>query len=110
MLLTFSRSWRTPASQIEAIFPDFVHQWSAVSLGTGPIRHRVNKLSFIVQNFGADIREPIHLTPTVGQFTEENRDIVVRVGTRITARARAEQHDAVDPVAISFSDCHFEAL
>ena len=42
------------------------------------------------------------LVPQLARVFEEDGDVVIGIGPRRTARARAEQHHALKPIAVDF--------
>src|SRR6266446_9513324 len=68
---------RFPASKIDALATDLVHQWRAFAVGAGPERPRLHKYPAIGKYIGAEISQAAKLVPAVGKVFQEYRDIVV---------------------------------
>ena len=49
----------SPASQVNALGADFMHQGCAFVVGTGAVGHGVNELAGFVENGGAEVGEPV---------------------------------------------------
>ena len=73
-------------------------------------RHRVDELTCLFENVRTEVGQPIHFRPAVGQVVEEDRDVVIRTLSRITARTGPKQHHALDPVAVHLVESGAEAL
>jgi len=56
---TFQGTGQFPASQINALGADFMHQRCAFLVGTGAVGHRVNELAGFVENGGAEVGQPV---------------------------------------------------
>ena len=50
----------------------------------------------LVQNVGRNTRQPVHLRGAIRHASQENRDVIVGVGSRLAPRARAVKHDAFE--------------
>src|SRR5437763_155251 len=86
-----------------------VHQRGALAVGAGPERTGFYKNSGIGENIGPEVSQAMKLAPAIGQIFEEYRDIVIGCLVRIAARTGAEQHDALDPIAVEFINGGAEA-
>ena len=70
----------------------------------------MNKCLVLVEDVGHDRDDAPDFLPAVGHIAQEYRDIVVRIGASIAARPRAEQHDALDPVAVDLIERRAKAF
>jgi hypothetical protein len=57
-----------------------------------------------------NVREPIELTPAVGEVVQKYCNIVIRIFVGVTACPRTEQHHAFDAVAVQLTERATEAL
>jgi len=78
---------RPRASQIDAFAADLVHQPGALAVRAGTIRHRVYKMPGLGEYNSLDRRQAVNLAPTIGQVSQKNRDIVIGIWARLSARA-----------------------
>ncbi len=53
------RLHKSPASQVNAVGADLMHQRRAVVVGTGAVGHGVNELAGFVENGGAEVGQPV---------------------------------------------------
>ena len=86
-----------------------MHQGGPFAVTTFPERPGLYKDPGIGENLGSEVSEPMKLAPAIGQIFEEYRDIVIRRLVRIAARTGAEQHDAIDPIAVELIEGGAEA-
>jgi hypothetical protein len=77
-----------------------MHQRGALAVATGSERPGLYEDARIGKDVGSEISQPMKLAPAIGQILQEYRNVVVRPVVRIAASAGAEQHDALDPIAI----------
>lgn len=60
----------------------------------------MNKGAGFIHNISGDAGDPVDLRPTIMKVLYENGDVIVGIGTCITAGARSEQDHALKPLAI----------
>src|SRR3954453_3978220 len=101
---------RPPASQINSVQSYFMHEACALVVGSSREWQRINDFAGVEQDVGPDVGDPIGLAPVIGQVVQEHRDVVVRILAGVAASARAEQHDALDAVAVKRVERGAEAL
>ena len=92
-------SIRFPESEFDTFASDFAHQWRTFEVCGRRIRLRINEC-VINEEIEVQPREALHFGPSIRQVLEEDGDIVVRIRARLSKCARAEQHHAVETVAI----------
>ena len=78
---------RSRASQIDAGRTHFEHQGRALVIGTGPVGHRVNERSGLVEDARPEIGQPIHLGEPVVHVAQGHGHVVIRIRACIAARA-----------------------
>jgi hypothetical protein len=64
----------------------------------------MNDTARTIENIGAEIGQPVHFMHPVGHVTQEDRDVVIGIRTRVTPSARAIKHKVFNTVAIDFRD------
>ena len=78
------------AVPVDAVCAYFMHQRRTVVVSAGGKGDRMNELARIVENVGRNIREAVHLHSAIRHASQEDRDVIVGVGTRLAPRARTE--------------------
>jgi len=91
---------RLPASQIDAVAADLVHQRRAVAVRSRPKRPCLQEGARLGQNVGSEVSEPVVLAPAICQVLEKHGDVVVGIRVRIAARPRAEKDQPLDASAV----------
>src|SRR5579884_3947970 len=63
----------------------------------------MNDRAGIIDDVGDHRNDAVDLSPAVAQALDEHGDVVIRILPRLAARPQAEQHHALDPVAVQLS-------
>ena len=87
-----------------------MHQRRAVAIGHDRKRFGVEESAGVVNKIHPQIGQPAPLFLAVGRLSQEKGDVIVRIGLRFAARARTEQYDTLDLIAVYFLERRFEAL
>lgn len=70
----------------------------------------MHKSSGLCKEIGPNIGEAIELLPPIFQIVQKHGDVIIRIGVRIAACARAEQNDPFQTVAIGAIQCCTKSL
>ena len=61
----FARCRMLPESQVNPLPTNLVHQWRAISIGSGRVRHCMNERSGFVHDFRGNVGDPISFVPPI---------------------------------------------
>jgi hypothetical protein len=77
---------RFPASYIDAVAADLVHQWSAVVVGAGAERRTLQESTRFGQSAASEVCQPAKLAPAIGEVFKKHSDVVVGICAPIASR------------------------
>ena len=86
-----------------------------VAIGAGRVRFGVDEGPGVGEDFAAQQGEASQLVPAVGEVAlpevpEKHGHVVIRIFSGLAARAGAEQHDALDALAVQLIESGAQAL
>jgi putative addiction module component (TIGR02574 family) len=78
-----------------------MHEASTFAIGSGRKRCGGDNRACIEQNIGGDGGKARALVGEGGRVSNEDRNVIIGIRFRLAARARAEQHNALNAVAVN---------
>jgi hypothetical protein len=75
------------ASQVDTLSADFLHEGGLLIVRTCVIGHGAHEFTVVINDFGRDIGQAVHLRLAIPQVTQKDCDIVVGIRLRPAAHA-----------------------